>query len=577
VIIYLESFINLKKRLLRSFDKIFDHLALSLFFVLPITLLGQTFDGYVSPLDIPIAVSGTFSEYRKTHFHAGLDMRTEAKIGLKIYSVSSGWVSRIRVSTSGYGKVLYITHHDGYVAVYAHLDGFSNEIQDYVKEQQYLKEQFEVDLHLQKEAIPISVGQLIGFSGNTGSSLGPHLHFEIRNPDNVPINPLKLPYFVPDTIPPIISEILVYHHLEDGLFRQKLNFQQQNASNALYTVDSVQALGPISLGIQMHDRSNLSANVNGVYRVDLKKRGESVFRYQFDEIRFSDRNYINLMIDYPLYRLENQRIQRLYKHPLNHVSVWKHLDDGIINIQENDTVPIRLLIEDHHQNMSVITMNIIGREPEKLINVYPSHEKGTLINRSVSYQLNFDSVLLKIPKKTFYDDVVLEIHQWDQTIDLGTDSFPINNPIEVSFVLNSAQLENKSQYYIAKVNDQQKPTFVTAFNKGPTISTKIRELGTYTVLRDQDPPQINPINIVDGQNMSQQDNIQIQVTDDSGSLLSYHGTINNEWILLEYEPKEDLLVFDFSDIQLPEGEHQLNLSVSDRVGNQANISIPFSL
>lgn len=562
---------------MKTIRKIFYKYCLFLFWSLPIPILGQSFEGYVSPLDIPIAVSGTFSEYRKTHFHAGLDMRTNGEKGLNIYSVSGGWVSRIRVSTSGYGKVLYITHDDGYMAVYAHLDKFSDVIQKFVKHHQYAKKQFEVDLYLEKNSIPISVGELIGYSGNTGSSLGPHLHFEIRNPKNVPVNPLKLPYFVGDTIPPVISEIMIYSHLDDGLYRQRLDFEETDFPHKLYWVDSVQVLGPISLGIQMHDRSNLSANVNGVYSVDLIKQDQSIFRYQFDQIQFSDRNYINLMIDYPLYRLENQRIQRLFKHPLNDVSVWEDLTDGIIHIQEKDSVPIKLVIKDHHQNMSVIKMNIIGGPPQNnLTNVYPIHENGISINQSESYQFDFDAIQVEFPKNTFFDDVVLDIQQWNQTIDLGTDSLAVNNSLKISFALNSLQLENKQQFFIAKLRDnEQEPSFISAYKEGNHISTRIKELGTYTILRDQSPPIIEPINIHEGKNMEQEKDIQLRVGDDNGSISSYHGAIDGQWVLFEYESKEDLLIFDFSDIELSTGEHLLEISVEDKVGNQTKTSINF--
>ncbi len=565
--------------MVRTLRKIFYKVGLFLSWSLPTVILGQSFNGYVSPLDIPIAVSGTFSEYRKTHFHAGLDMRTNGEKGLNIYSVSSGWVSRIRVSTSGYGKVLYVTHDDGYIAVYAHLDKFSDAIQKFVKNQQYAKKQFEVNLYPKKNSIPVTVGELIGYSGNTGSSLGAHLHFEIRNPNNIPINPLKLPYFVGDTIPPIISEIMIYSHHKDGLYRQRLDFEETDVPHKMYLVDSVRALGPISLGIQMHDRSNLSANVNGVYSVDLLKHDQSIFSYQFDQIQFSDRNYINLMIDYPLYRLDNQRIQRLFKHPLNNVSVWKDLDDGIIDIQEKDSVPIKLIIKDYHQNMSIIKINIIGGSPQNnLTSVHPIHENGIPINRFESYQFDFDSIHVEFPKNTFFDDVVLDIQRWNHTIDLGTDAFAVQNSFKISFALDSLQLENKEQFFIAKLQeDQQKPSFVSAYKDGTQISTKIRELGTYTILSDQSPPIIEPINIFERKNMGLEKNIQLRVTDDNGSILSYHGTIDGQWALFEYEPKEDLLIFDFSDIQLSTGEHLLEISVIDQVGNQTKRSINFTI
>ena len=134
-----------------------------------------------SPLDIPMSLSGNFGEIRPNHFHSGLDLRTNSREGLNIYAVADGYVSRIKVSPYGYGKAIYITHPNGYVSVYGHLSAYSGAIAEYIKKAQYEKESFEVELFPAKDEIKVTKGQVIAFSGNTGGSGGPHLHFEIRD------------------------------------------------------------------------------------------------------------------------------------------------------------------------------------------------------------------------------------------------------------------------------------------------------------------------------------------------------------------------------------------------------------
>ena len=153
--------------------------------LLIITLLSNSFvfgQEYQAPLNFRLLLSGTFGELRGNHFHAGIDIKTEGVEGQKVYAIEDGYVSRIKVSTWGYGKVIYIRHPStGHTSVYAHLQKFSAKIENIVKKEHYKKERFEINFFPNKEAIKISKGEIIALSGNSGGSSGAHLHFEIRN------------------------------------------------------------------------------------------------------------------------------------------------------------------------------------------------------------------------------------------------------------------------------------------------------------------------------------------------------------------------------------------------------------
>ena len=167
-------------------------------------------DYFSSPLDITLVLSGTFAELRSNHFHSGLDIKTGGKQGLKTYAAASGYVSRIKISRYGYGKALYITHPNGYTTVYAHLQKFSSTIEAYVKKQQYKQETFEIELFPKAEDLKISAKEIIAYTGNTGGSGGPHLHFEIRDKQERPMNPMLFGFDIKDTTKPMVYELFGY-------------------------------------------------------------------------------------------------------------------------------------------------------------------------------------------------------------------------------------------------------------------------------------------------------------------------------------------------------------------------------
>jgi murein DD-endopeptidase MepM/ murein hydrolase activator NlpD len=148
---------------------------------------------FISPVKIPLALSANFGELRIDHFHSGVDIKTQGATGKEILATASGYVYRISISPGGFGNAIYLRHPAGYSTVYGHLERFTPEIDKYVKEQQYLKKTFTITLFPPKDKFPVTQGDVIGFSGNSGSSAGPHLHYEIRKSDTeAPVNPLFL-------------------------------------------------------------------------------------------------------------------------------------------------------------------------------------------------------------------------------------------------------------------------------------------------------------------------------------------------------------------------------------------------
>src|SRR5690606_20236827 len=242
-------------------------------------------DYFQSPLEVPIVLSGSFGELRSNHFHSGLDIKTQQREGLNVLATASGYVSRIKIQHYGYGKAIYVTHPNGYTTVYAHLQRFGKTIQDYVKKQQYEKQSYEIELFPKPGELAINQGELIAYSGNTGGSGGPHLHYEIRNAEAEPINPLLFGYEVKDTKPPKILGVYTYavgntaivNHTNHQLER-RLTQQDDNTSIA----DKIYAEGTIGLGVETYDQFDMAYNKNGAYKICTAVEGELNFEYNFN-------------------------------------------------------------------------------------------------------------------------------------------------------------------------------------------------------------------------------------------------------------------------------------------------------
>ena len=227
-------------------------------------------DYFRSPLDVPLILSGTFAELRSNHFHSGLDIKTQQRTGLNIYAAAGGFVSRIKVSHYGYGKALYITHPNGYTTVYAHLKKFSKDIEAYVKKHQYDKESYEIELFPNAGDLKIEKDSIVALSGNSGGSGGPHLHFEIRDKAERPMNPMLFGIDIKDSMNPKISAIYAYP-IDENSFINKSNSKKKlrltPLKNGDYTVENIEAFGNIGFGIETNDRQDLAANKNGVSNI----------------------------------------------------------------------------------------------------------------------------------------------------------------------------------------------------------------------------------------------------------------------------------------------------------------------
>jgi len=537
---------------------------------LPLFHFGQMEAQWVPPLDIPIQLSGTFGEFRSNHFHAGLDIRTQGRQGLKVKSVQNGWVNRIRVSTTGYGKALYIQHYDGTISVYAHLKKFAPKIEAYVKERQYQKESFTIHLFPKSEVLKIEAGELIGFSGNTGRSYGPHLHFEVRNSSNQnPINPMEYPLEIKDSQRPQIQNLYIYNGFHPD--SKKKEFPLVKKNDSVYTTAGIYTGGKISVGLRLFDRQDLSYNKNGIYKAKVRLNGIPQFEMKMDEISFNDSKYINLLIDYKEYAQKKRRIQRFISHSEQKTTFLEgNKTNGEMEISPGKSYQIMIEVSDYVDNTSYVEAYITGTDtPLKFT------EKLDSIDPSKDYLFDFDDKSVYFPQNSFYDAIPLKVENAENELIVGGNHYPLQKPFEIQFQIPDQDSLKNSQSFIAKLNSKGKPYFFSNQKKEDSWIGKSKTLGRFTLSRDSIAPKIKPLNFKNKQWLSSFNYLRVKLTDDYSGIKSYRGEINGKWIRFEYEPKNNTLIYDFNDLSFKESLHQLTIEAEDRVGNVSKLEMEF--
>ena len=528
-----------------------------------------------SPVEIPILLSGTFGEFRKTHFHTGVDIKTQGKEGLKIRAIDDGDLIRVKVSTSGYGKAVYIRHYDGTTSVYAHLKKFSPKIQHIIKRLQYEKKRYEIEKFFKEGEIKLKKSEIIGISGNTGGSSGPHLHFELRDTKmEKPLNPLKYGYYVADTIPPSIQNIFIYKFLKDKIFK-KIKIGLNRNENIYSVKDTIESTGILGFGYSGYDRQNSSYNRNGIYKRDLMINGKSVFSYKFDDLTFQDGKKIDLLIDYKAYNIDKIRIKKLYQNINSKFSFLENGDNyGLFNVVEDSLYNIKIIFEDINKNKSIVSMIIKGSKNENRFDFSESDIESKLYHPDLEYEKKYENLKFKIPKNAFYEPTELNFDYKLDTISIKRFTKAPKNGLKLEFLIpKNLDSINLRQTCVGKLNinnkgEKNKLQYVFGNKNDSLIFVKSMSGGKYFLTKDTIPPSIKPVNFKNKKWVTNLSTLEIRVDDEFSGIKKYTASINGKWILMEHEPKRKLLFFEFDDLNFDKAELKFNLHVEDMVGNE---------
>ena len=535
-------------------------------------------DYFSSPIKQPLFLSGTFAELRSNHFHSGIDIKTNGKEGIDVYAAAAGYVSRIKVSRYGYGKALYITHPNGYTTVYAHLKKFAPKIETYVKSQQYKNEQFEIQLFPHKAELLIKSDEIVALSGNTGGSSGPHLHFEIRDKQECPINPMLFGIDVKDSTKPSLYGLFAYplgtnSHIDGQTSRKKIRLIK--GSNGVYKTEPLKAFGNIGFGIISNDRQDNTSNKNGVAMIQSYFNGQKALEIDFKRFSFEESKHINRFIDYTYFRNHKQRIQKLFIEENNPLSLFTfNKNKGQINIEESTNTVFAIDILDFKGNKTQLKIPILGQfldlpsKPETISNL-------RRIYAAKSTTLRSNSVWIDIAANTFYEDLSLDFKVRNDTLVLKPKAIPLQKSISINFNVEKYDENDLGQLYIASVSDYGKLYYTPTKRKGDTLTARSKYLGTFTLSSDTIGPIIKAQNFKNGSWLSKKGFLKVKILDVNSGVKNYRATINGNWILMEYDPKTNSITHDFSDGIVNTTENNLKVIVTDNVGNSSKFEATF--
>jgi murein DD-endopeptidase MepM/ murein hydrolase activator NlpD len=367
------------------------------------------------PLDFNLSVSGNFGEIRTDHFHSGIDIRTQGVTGKKVFAAAGGYISRIKIETGGYGKTLYVTHPNGLMTVYAHLDHFTPEIEKYVKYRQYEEKTHAINIFPLKSDFPVNAGQHIAYSGNTGYSFGPHLHFEVRNAATQNIrNALLYDFDISDEVPPKMFSVCLYpagdnswvNNSQDKLI---IPLSGENGNYRIRNEQSLFVSGKIGFGIEAYDYLDGTASRCGIYIIELYVDSSMVFSCRMDEFSFNESRYINSFVDYGEKQRTGRNIQKAFIDPNNRLSVYDHhLNNGLVVFSDDKSHLISFVLKDAYFNTSRLDFTVTGQIVSNIINRDSKKDFIQFMPCSILNTFHRDDIQLVIPSGALYTDLEFE-------------------------------------------------------------------------------------------------------------------------------------------------------------------------
>ena len=527
---------------------------------------------FISPLDIPLFLSGNFGELRSNHFHAGLDFKTQQKEGLNVFAVADGYVSRIKISNFGYGKAIYITHQNGFTTVYGHLSKANSTIQNYIETIQYREKSYEIETFPNPNELLVKQGEIIAYSGNSGGSGGPHLHFEIRDSktENI-INPMFFNFDskILDTKTPTITSLYVYPIGENSLVNGSqlpisvgLSLQKDGS----FMAEKILASGKIGFGFSAYDSFDYSYTKNGLYKVQTFANGKPFFGYQFDTFSFDESKLINGLLDYPRLIKTGVRIQKLFMinpYPFSQLNYDKN--NGILDVLPNLSTAFRIEISDFKNEPIAINVPIVyvNSNPKILKKVVKA---PYFLKTKIENSYEKDNISVFVPANSFYEDCNLNFDVKNDTLTFQDETFALQNSIIINFLDTISISSDREKMFIALIDDKKLKYIATKIKKNEFIAYT-KNLGKFVLAKDTIAPRITPINIIKGALLLKESNIRFMISDEFSGIDKINGYLNEKWVLFEYDFKTKKIVHNFNSEFLVDGKNDLKIEVSDNVGN----------
>lgn len=547
--------------------------------------------GFRSPLDIPLYLAGNFGELRSNHFHTGIDIKTQGAEGKAVYAIADGYISRIKISTGGYGKAIYVRHPNGYTSVYAHLKKGNKTIEAYIQNKQYKNESFEVEMFPNKDELKLEKGEIIAYSGNSGSSGGPHLHFEIRETSSEePVNPLLFGFKIQDNIDPIIKGIRAYSLDDDSYVSPypgtAVGFAVEGSygNYKLKAGQRIEAHGKVGFAIHAYDLLNGYPNKCGIYQIEMSVDSILLFKTEFEKLNFSHLRYINTYMDYPLYKDSRKRYHKQFIGQNNKLKIYdQRINDGILELNDGKLHSIQYIIKDTYGNSSSISFNVLAlvEVPTPIKRELPA-EGSTLFTVNGPNFINDQEITIDIAPMALYDDMYFSYQKkpsnkntYGAVYAIGDTKIPLQKSFNLIFNKNPIPEKYLSKAIVVMVDNKGNLSSMGGKLENGKMTIRSRYFGNYSLAVDTVAPVIKTVNIASNKDLSTYNTFSLKISDELSGIKSYRGTIDGIWILMEYDAKKNLLSYRFDNDRVSKGKHKFLLVVKDKKGNESSFKAPF--
>jgi hypothetical protein len=529
------------------------------------------------PLNIPISLAGNFGELRPNHYHMGLDIRTEKRENLPVYAAADGYIAHIKIDATGFGQAIYINHPNGYTTVYGHLNEFFPALAAYIKRQQYQMETWKIFLDIPPDIFPVKKGDFIAYSGNTGGSEAPHVHFEIRSTDDdVNKNPMLFGLPIPDNTAPAILKLAVYDRTKSIYEQSPKVFPVRKSGYGYITTKGIITVNSpkISFAISAFDTESGTPNRNGIYEATLFNNGQPVISFQMDNISYENTRNVNAHIDYKTKANGGPYLQQLFQLYGYVNSIYHPVKgDGVIDVSDGAVHSIKIEVKDPIGNTSLLQYKV-QYKPATTSNWQPPGKKF--------YPMMLDGFetsecAFYIGERCLYDSVhinysnaignALPLNVVSSWHIIGATYIPLQDSFLVRIKANAnLSPDNKNKVVMERFGGSKRDVKKVEW-QNDWASARFRDFGSFQLVVDEEPPVIVPVGIRDGADLSRSAKIVFIIKDNMGSFKNFRAELDGKWLRFSND-KGKSFVYKFDD-RCAHGNHELKISVEDEAGNES--------